>query len=142
MAIMQTDEGAVQILTSYFNKSQPAGGNNLTLCLFVNDMTPSDTNTSASFTEPTGGGYATKTLTAGSWTVTTTGGISQAAYAQQTFTFTGALDGAASIYGYFVKDADGEVIFAERATASWAPVENGDTYKITVIYQLSKGTPT
>jgi hypothetical protein len=70
MALTLLDVGADQILKSYFNKTQPAGGNNLTLKLFTNNVTPSDAHTASNYTEASGGGYAAKTLTAGSFTVT------------------------------------------------------------------------
>lgn len=142
MALVFSDEGAGQLAASYLNKTQPAGGNNLTLKLFTSNTTPSDTDTAATYTEAAGGGYAAKTLTAGSWTVSAVGGIQQGAYAQQTFTFTGALTGSATIYGYYIVDADNKLILAERDPSPMVPANNGDTYKVTAIVQFSKGTPT
>ena len=142
MSLVLADVGADAILKTYFNNTRPAGGNNFTLRLFVNNITPADTDTAATYTEATGGGYAAITLTNGSFTVTVGNDPSDATYAQQTFTFTGALTTNPDIYGYYVTDADGVLIFAERrAAGTFTPAENGDTYKVTVAFQLSKGTP-
>jgi len=141
MALTLADVGADQILKSYFNKSQPAGGNNLTLKLYTNNHSIADTDTAGSCTEASGGGYAALTLTAGSWTVTPANDPSDAVYAQQTFTFTGALAGSATVYGYFVVDADGVLIWEEALAAPYTPANNGDNIKITPKFQMSKGTP-
>jgi hypothetical protein len=142
MALVLADAGAAQILARYFNSTNPAGGTALTLKLFATNVTPADTSTASSFTEAAGGGYAAKTLTNGSWTVTAPGGIEQAAYAQQTFTFTGALTTNPAIYGYYIVDADNVLIYAEAAGSTFTPANNGDSYKVTPVMQLSKGTPT
>src|SRR3990167_1635806 len=106
MALTLADIGADAVLKRYFNSTAPGGGNNLTLKLFTSNTTPADTDTAATYTEATGGGYAAKTLTNGSWTITIGNDPSDAVYAQQTWTFTGQLSGGASIYGYYVVDAD------------------------------------
>jgi hypothetical protein len=142
MAIVLADVGADIILKAYFNNSWAAGGKNLTLKLYTNNYTPLDTSVAGSFTEASGGGYAAKTLSNGSWTVTVGNDPSDAVYAQQTFTFTGELSGAASVYGYFVVDADGVLLLAEKFAYSFTPRYNGETLKVTPRFQLSKGTPT
>ena len=143
MALVLADLGADQILKTYFNKTQPGGGNNLTLKLFANNVTPNATGTDTvgTYTEATGGGYAAITLTAGSWTITPANDPSDAVYAQQTFTFTGALTTNPVVYGYYVVDADNVLIFAERAGSTFTPANNGDTYKVTPKFQMSYGTP-
>lgn len=142
MGMILADVGAAQISNSYFNKTQPAGGDNLTLKLFVNNVIPSDSDTAATYTEAIGGGYAAKTLVAGSFIVSTVAGIVQAAYAQQQFMFTGALTTNAAIYGAYIVDADGVLIFAEAAPIAYTPAVNGDMYAVTPTIKLSKGTPT
>ena len=94
MALTLADIGADAILKKYFNGTTPAGGNNLTLKLFTNNVTQADTDTASTYTVATGGGYADKTLTAGSWTVTVANDPSDAVYAQQTWTFTGVIGGS------------------------------------------------
>lgn len=142
MALVLTDTGAIQILTKYFQNTLPAGGNNLTLKLFVNNITPGDTDTAGTYTEAAGGGYAVKTLTAANFSISAVSNIIQAAYTAQTFTFTGALTTNPTIYGYFVVDADGVLIYAEKASAAYTPANNGDAFTMTPVFQLSKGTPT
>jgi len=119
----------------------PGESASLTIKLFTNNVTPADTDTAGTYTEATGGGYAAKTITNGSWTVTVGNDPSDAAYAQQTWTFTGALTTNPTIYGYYVVDADGTLLWAEKLAASFTPANNGDELKITPKFQLSKGTP-
>lgn len=143
MALTLADVGAVQILTSYLKKTQPAGGNDLTVKLFVNNITPTDADIAATYTEAAGGGYAAKILTAANWVTSVFSNIAQAAYVPQlTWTFTGALTANATIYGYYVVDADGVLIFAEKALTPFIPANNGDTLIFNPVIQLSKGTPT
>lgn len=139
--IIFTDLGADEMLKTYFNNTRPAGGNDLTLRLFVNDVTPAQTG--ISYTEAAGGGYAAKTLTNGSWTITPANDPSDAVYAEQTFTFTGALTDTATVYGYYVTDADDTVIYAQRAEVleRITPLTNGDTFTVQPAIQLSSGTP-
>ena len=137
--LVLTDLGADEILKTYFNNARPAGGNNLTLRLFVNDVTPAQTG--VSYTEATGGGYAAKTLANGSWTVATANDPSDAVYTQQAFTFNGALSTNPTIYGYYVTDADNTILWAERLTAPFTPANDGDHVDITPKFQMSSGTP-
>ena len=142
MALILADVGADELLKIVFNNDRAAAGNNLTLKLFVSNTTPTQTSTAGSFTEAAGGGYVAKTLTMGSWTVTPANDPSDAVYAEQVFTFTGALTTNPTIYGYFVVDADGVLLWAERLTASFTPANNGDHLDITPKFQMSSGTPT
>lgn len=141
MALVLADIGADEFLKVYFNDDRPAGGNNLTLKLFATNVTPADTDTAATYTEANGGGYAAKTLTNGSWTVTTGNDPSDAVYAEQTFTFTGPLTTNTTVYGYYVVDADNTLVWAEKFATSFTPANNGDQLKLTPKFQLSKGTP-
>lgn len=140
MAGVLANVGATLILKSAFNKVHASGGNNYTLKLFTNNYTPLTTSAAANFTEAAGGGYAAITLTAGSWTVSTTNVPRDAAYPQQTFTFTGALTDSVPVYGYYVVDADGVLIFAERASSTFTPATNGDTYKVTPNFTLANAS--
>jgi len=142
MALVFGDEGAQRVLEAYFNDNWPVGGVNLTLKLFVNDHTPADDDDSGDYTEAAGGGYVAKTLTQGSWTVAEAAGIMTATYAQQTFTFTGPLNGNAKIYGYYIVDADDNFVCAETIAVAFQPANNGDQLLVTPKCQASKGTPT
>lgn len=138
MSLILADSGAVAMLTRFFSVAD----NDLTLKLFVNDITPSDTDTAGTYTEASGGGYSAKALTEASWAVSVVGGIPQAAAPEQTFTFTGALDTNPNIYGYYVVDGVGTLIYAERSATPNTPNVNGYALLITPVFQLSKGTPT
>ena len=148
MGLVLSDVGAVEMLEAMLNDAWPAGGKDLTLKLFVNDIVPSDTHTSADFTEAAGGGYGPKTLAAGSWTVAVVGGIAKAVFAEQVFTFTGELTTNPTAYGYYIEDGDGILRWAEKryladgvTAAPFTPANNGDHLDVTPTFQLSKGTP-
>jgi hypothetical protein len=139
-AMMVQDTGATSILNAYFNNS-PAPGN-VILHLYCTNVTPADTDTSGSYTECSGGGYSSKTLTNGSWTTSTVSGIPQAAYAAQTFTFTGALTTNTTIYGYYVMNAGGTILlWSELLGSTFTPANNGDSVTITPQFQMTHGTP-
>jgi hypothetical protein len=141
MTINVPDEGARSFLENSLNGAFPAGGVNLTLKLFCNNISLSDSDTAATFVEATGGDYAAKTLVAGDWVDSVTGGIAQAAYPMQTFTFTGPLTTNTIIYGYYVVDDDNTLKFADLFTEGIEPIDNGNYINITVIFQGSKGGP-
>ena len=107
-------------------------GQNLRLKLFATDDTPAETDTTGTYTEAVGGGYADILLTGASWTVTP-GAPTSAAYAQQTYTFTGALTTNGTIYGYFLTQTTSGTLYAAEAGAAlqFTPANNGDTYKVT-----------
>jgi hypothetical protein len=142
MAIVLADVGADEFLKIIFNNDWAAAGSkDLTLKLYTNNYIPLDTSVAGDFTEASGGGYSAATLANGSWTVDTGHNPSDAVYAEQTWTFTGALSASATIYGYFVVDADGTLILAEKFDYSFTPAKNGDQLRLTPKIQLSKGTP-
>jgi hypothetical protein len=98
--------------------------------LFTNTITPADTDTVGSYTEASGGGYASKTLTGASWTVTG-GAPTVASFAQQDWTFTGALTASATVRGYYAtRVTDADLILAEAFTA-FQPAANGDKILLT-----------
>ena len=47
------------------------------------------------------------------------------------FTFTGATNAPGTIYGYYLTNAAGKLIYAERLAAVFSPANNGDTVKVT-----------
>ena len=140
MAMVFQDVGCDEVLKVMFNNDRPAGGNNFTMKLFATNVTPAQTDTAGTYTEASGGGYAAKTLTNGSFTVTVGNDPSDASYAQQTFTFTGPLTTNGTIYGVYIVDADGVLICSE-AFSPYTPTLNGDAYKPTLVIQASSGTP-
>ena len=105
------------------------GVENLLLKLYSNNITPDETDTAGTYTELSGNGYAAKTLTGSSWTITA-GAPSLAEYAQQTFSFTGA---AGNVYGYFLVGATSGILkWAERFTdGPYNVTASGDAIKVT-----------
>jgi hypothetical protein len=95
------------------------------LGLFISNITPSDTDTAATYTaiEAAGGAYARKPLARASWNV----GFNPITYAAQTWTFTSALAANATIYGYFVLRATSlDIMWSEAFDSGFQPLANGD----------------
>lgn len=139
MSIIVADEGVEAMLNIMFNNVWPTS-KDLTLKLYCNDKTPVDTDAATDYTEAAGGGYTAKTLTNGSWVLSTVIGIVQAAYAQQVFTFTGELTTNLTVYGYYIVDDDGVLQWAERFDTAATPYINGNHIDVTPIFQGSKGS--
>jgi len=127
MSLLVPNHGEGDGLSYFVNKSAPE---NLVLRLFTNNITPAETDTAATYTEATGNGYSAITLTGANWTIVE-GAPGTASYAEQTFTFTGALG---NVYGYFLTRAtSGRIALAERFTAApFNITTNGDQIKITL----------
>jgi hypothetical protein len=166
-AMTVSDNGAFDMLAAYLNASFPPS-KTLVLHLYCTSTSITDTVTPSSFTECSGGGYAAINLSNGSWTLTNGNGsstIPQAAYAQQTFTFTGALTTNGTVYGYYIVDSQTaagctaagaptacctgstagatcpNVVTAEAFGQTFTPANNGDNIQLTPAIQLSHGTP-
>lgn len=107
MTLIVPNVGEVKALELYL-KSE-----NLFLRLYSNNVTPGESDTIATYTQVSGGGYAQKTLTAASWTVSS-GNPSSGLYAAQDFEFTGATDAPGTVYGYYVVDGSNILRWAER----------------------------
>jgi hypothetical protein len=126
MALSFPDVGENKALENIVNKTAPE---NLVLRLYTSNTTPAESDTAATYTEATGGGYAAITLTGSSWGAASGGSI---AYAQQTFTFS-SVPGTATMYGYFVTETTSGVLkYSERFTGAPFTIANaGDQIKIT-----------
>lgn len=134
MAIVIPEPSRELILKNFLNHT---AAQNLTLKLFTNNYTPligtpTGGSVAADFTEASGGGYAAKTLTGSSWTLTNDGvNDGKATYADQTWTFSGALSGSATIYGYFVVQAtSGLLVWAERFSDTFTPAVANDALTV------------
>jgi hypothetical protein len=123
MSLVLVNQGESRMLENFLNSEAH------TLHLYSNDKTPGETDTESGYTEVTGGGYASKALAISGWTVTP-GAPTEAVFAQQIWTFTGAADSA---YGYYVtRDTDSKLMFAERfSDGPYAIANNGDQIKVT-----------
>lgn len=87
--------------------------NALSLRLYSNNITPASGNTAATYTQVSGGGYAAKSLSFASWSVTS-GDPTVALYTAQNFSFTGPTSAPGTIYGYYIVDSGGVLRWAER----------------------------
>jgi hypothetical protein len=127
MALNFPDTGENLSLEMIVNKTAPQ---NLVLKLFSNNITPSDTDTAATYTEATFAGYAAITLTGASWGAASAGTITYGS--QQTFTrsTTGTTE---NIYGYYViQTTSTTLLYSERdGAAPFAVTNSGDAVKIT-----------
>lgn len=127
MTLVVPEVGEVIALKAFLNA---LAGQDQTLKLFATNVTPSETDTAGTYTEAAGGGYAAKSLTGTSWSFTSAT-PSFAQYAQQTYTFTGALTTNPTIYGYFAVQATAGTLLWAEAFASFTPANNGDQILLT-----------
>jgi hypothetical protein len=130
MALVIPNASEVKLLNNLLNISAPT---NTILHLYSNNLTPSSTTVIGDVTETASGGYAAITLTSSSWTVATSGGgITTASYAEQTFNITTS----ATIYGYYITNLAGDLLWLERFTA--APFQlPGSGGQVLITSQLS-----
>jgi hypothetical protein len=126
MALNVPDVGENLVLEMIVNKT---AAQNLSLKLFKNNITPSDTDTAGTYTEAVFGGYAAATLTGASWGAASAGTITYGS--QQTFTCNAVATD--DIYGYYiVQVTSGILVWSERdASAPFAVRVSGDAVKIT-----------
>lgn len=140
MGLIVPDVVEAQVLNMILNDLIFVGSGGLpyTLRLYSNDYTPIEGSTAASFTEVAGGGYAAKTLTAGSW-VQTPGDPTVGVYPIQTFLFTGPTSAPTTIYGYYILNAGGLYRWGERFPAIFVPFipTNGSQIRITPRLEVS-----
>lgn len=127
MPLLVPNNGEGDGLQYFVNRAAPE---NLVLRLYTNNLTPAETDNAASYTEAAGSGYAALTLAGGTWGAPSEGAPTSIAYAEQTFTFSGALG---NVYGYFMTRAtSGRIALAERFTAApFNITTSGDQIKIT-----------
>lgn len=127
MALLFPNNGEGDALQYLVNRAAPE---NLILRLYTSNTTPAEADVAATYTEAAGFGYAALTLTGASWDAPSEGAPSSIAYAQQTFTFTGALG---NVYGYYLTRAtSGRIAFSERfSDGPYNIANNGDQIKIT-----------
>ena len=121
MGIVVTQKGAKFILNSFLNGDNSS--KNLTARLFVNDIIPTSTQTEKNFVEAKGGGYASKFLLAGGWYIDILD--STASFKEQVWKFTSELTENKIIYGYYVLDNKGNLLWGERFKEYYIPMKDG-----------------
>lgn len=124
---MISNVAEIDILDKYTNET-------LYLRLYSNDITPSETDTAASFTEVSGGGYDEIELLAAERTITG-GNPSSCVWPLKTFTFTGAIT-ATNLYGYYIVDGAGLLKGAERFPGAVVPFEPSAGREINITPKL------
>jgi len=126
MALVVPNNGEGDALQAFVAKS---AAEVLILRLYSSNTTPAETDTAATYTEYGATGYSAISLTGASWGAPSEGAPSSIAYAQQTFTMTGAGDA----YGYYMtRTTSGRIALAERFTsAPFSIPSGGGTIKIT-----------
>lgn len=132
MALLVPDVGEQEMLGRILNVTDQA---DVELHLYTNNKTPAEGDTAGDYSESTGTGYGSITLTSGDWSISTTTGTTTAEHAQVTFTYTGA---EPEIYGYYVTDGDtGILLWAERfSDGPYAIPSGGGSVKITPKIEL------
>ena len=128
MTLLVPNNGEGDALAYIVNKSAPE---NVVLRLYQNNITPAETDVTATYTEATWTGYASIALTGANWIVTE-GAPSDASYAQQIFTSTAGSQ-SQNNYGYYLtRLTSGRIAWAERFTdGPYNIVNNGDQIKVT-----------
>lgn len=139
MALAVNDVAEVEMLNRVLGKD--TSPETVKLHLFQNDHTPGEADTLSSFTEPDDSSYAAVELTAGSWTVATESGTTEASYAQQSFTLAGETP-AQDYYGYFFSSTKNDdssfVIWAEKfSDGPYTIPTGGGVIRITPKIQLA-----
>jgi hypothetical protein len=127
MTLLVPNGSEVIMMENFLNKAAPQ---DLRVKLYSSDTTPAETDTAATYTETSGGGYSDVALVAATWTVTG-GNPTTATYPEITISFTGA---AGNVYGYYVvQETSGDLMWAERFTSAPLNIQNnGDEIRITL----------
>lgn len=126
MALNVPTVGSNVILEVIVNKT---AAQNLVAKLYINNITPADTDTAATYTEAGFPGYSAITLTGAAWNAASAESISYGS--QQTWTCSGT--STDDVYGYFIiQTTSGILMWSERdASAPFAVRVSGDAVKLT-----------
>lgn len=130
MVIKVTDNGEKTLIDWMLNST----GTNIVLRLYKNDYTPVFNSIAANFTQADFTGYASVTLTRGNWNTPVTN-VLGAAEIQYNTDVSWTTTTSQSVYGYYVTDLSGNVLFAERFSQTRALV-NGDSLTISPRFTL------
>lgn len=107
----------------------------MTLHLYQNNVFPSLSSTSATFTECSFTGYVDAVLTRSDWSdPATLGGSATSSFPVVTFTNTGTLPTV--FYGFYVTDVSGNLIYAGRFDQT-ETLEPSSSYTYTPVFTLT-----
>lgn len=115
MPLVVPDEQEVEVLV---DRLTPAH----TIRIYGNNITPSGPDTTSTYIEIVGGGYAAKPILFVNWTITP-GNPSIAIYNTiPEWIFTGPIDVPGTVYGVFItRDSDNKLLLAEKFPAANIP---------------------
>lgn len=126
MPLNVPDVGENVMLANIVNRTAPQDP---VLRLYVNNITPADSDTAATYTEASFTGYGSVTLTGASWNAPAAGSVSFGS--QQTITASGV--STQDVYGYFITQVTSGILMWSERDAS-APFEvrlSGDAIRLT-----------
>ncbi len=144
MALKLMDEGAEQILATFFDNTPKESS--FTVMLFTDPSSIFEAYTDLSFTPAAGGGYVDKTVTAANGLAGMLNGTAEMGWDDLVWTFTGPLTHGESIKGYVViANTTMNVIFAEllmngTTVTTFTPANNDDKLTIAMRFRLGNGT--
>lgn len=136
MALLVPNVGEVQLHTDLLGN-----GENWTLKLFQNDITPAESDTDSTYTVATFTGYSDQTLTrsvsGSTWgTPTTSSGVTSSSYnsgTPRTWTNTGSTQ---TIYGYYLVGVTSTTLILAERFASARTLNSSDTLNLTPRIEL------
>lgn len=130
------DVGALLHLNVLFGPTPKVTAFTLQLITDANALADTDINTT--HTVAAGGGYTDKVLS-NNPVIALNNGIAEAVWPVQTWTFTGALTGNATITGYQI--LAGTTLLHEENLTNFTPSRNGDQIEFTPRMRLGNGVP-
>lgn len=107
MPMRISSSGNTVLLGSILNSTAFA---TLTVRLYINNFTITDTSTTANFTEATFAGYSAQALTGANWTVANTTGTAVASYPAIQWSVTATTNLPQTIYGYYITSGAGNTL--------------------------------
>lgn len=111
----------------------------LTLRLFINNITPSVTDTVGMYTEATFPGYTS--IAAGSWSALGLDGNNNYQWAELAQVWTSTGPSGDTVYGYYLTNSSGDLVMAEAAPTPFAMSLSGLSYSVTPNFYLGQILP-
>lgn len=135
MALVVPNAGELELLDKML-KDALSSDEDYILKLFQNDYTPDQTTASGSLTEANFTNYAAVTLTRAGWNqAVTISNKAESSYGSAAQSWTCGASGN-TIYGYYVANPSGTVLWAERFAVSRV-LANGDVLNLTPKFTLN-----
>lgn len=128
MSLTVPDEGKSSLLSSLITNKLNATN----IKLFTNNYTPDHTSVAASFVEAAWTGYAQVAMAG--WSAPAATGDFHYTTTANPAVFSNTSVGAQVCYGYYMVDATGKVIGAERFAGAPLSIPSGNTLTVTVTY--------